>query len=213
MSGVTSNGEFWVSRALGTIEILEKDIKHVSLLEDADEDDQAVRAEARRLVETLKKMPVDRQDAAKGAELLLSAIVVQQYNANEEDRDSAALEVRMFYRFMLLILIVHQVCIDAITRMFVPNNKNKRKSRKSSNDAESASEPIDILIDTIIGFLEQSTAYLRSMGNHAFSLLSGVVEETTIDLILTVGSLSSFSVDIAIFHLRSSNSNAVTLRN
>jgi DNA polymerase phi len=75
--------------------------------------------------------------------------------------------------------------------MFTPKSKNGKTSQKSSN-VESASEPIDILVDSVIGFLEQSTAYLRSVGNLAFSLLSGAVQETTIDLILTVGSMSSF---------------------
>lgn len=99
VSGVASNGDFWVSRALRTIEILEKDTKHVSLLEEADEDDEVVHVKAQRLVETLKKMPADQQDTAKGAELLLSAIVLQQYNANEEGTDNAALEVCIVLSF------------------------------------------------------------------------------------------------------------------
>lgn len=77
--------------------------------------------------------------------------------------------------------------------MFNPKIQNCGTSQESSNNAESASEPIDILVDSIIGFMEQSTAYLRSVGNLAFSLLSGTVQETTIDLILTVGSTSFFS--------------------
>lgn len=96
MTGVASNGEFWISRALRTIETLEKDTKHVSLLVGADEDDVAVRDEARQMIKTLKEMPADRQDAAKGSELLLSAIMLQQYNTSEEDMHSAALQVRIF---------------------------------------------------------------------------------------------------------------------
>lgn len=43
-----------------------------------------------------------------------------------------------------------------------------------------------MLVDTIIGFMERATAYMRVMGDHSFSLLSGVVEGTTVDLILSV---------------------------
>jgi DNA polymerase phi len=50
----------------------------------------------------------------------------------------------------------------------------------------SESEPIDLLVDTIIGFLEKGTSYTRSIGNQSFALLSGLVKESTIDLVVTV---------------------------
>lgn len=43
-----------------------------------------------------------------------------------------------------------------------------------------------MLVDTIIGFMEKATAYMRAVGNQSFSLLSGAVEGTTVDLILSV---------------------------
>jgi DNA polymerase phi len=72
--------------------------------------------------------------------------------------------------------------------MFPSGSNKSKKARKSSvdTDMESVSEPIDVLVDSIIGLLEQSTAYLRSVANQAFSLLSSAVQDTTIDLILTV---------------------------
>jgi len=72
-------------------------------------------------------MPADQQDTAKGALALLSAIVASAVqNANEEDTDSAAFEVSWFYRFMVLTLIICQVCIDAISVMFTPKSKNSK---------------------------------------------------------------------------------------
>jgi DNA polymerase phi len=58
----------------------------------------------------------------------------------------------------------------------------------SANDAELSPVPghTDVLVDTIIGFLEKSTPYMRAVSNEAFSLLSGSVQDTTIDLILAV---------------------------
>jgi DNA polymerase phi len=66
-------------------------------------------------------------------------------------------------------------------------DKKKKKDRKAKEPSEGVTdEPVDILVDTIIGFLEKSTAYLRTVGNQVFSLLSGSVKTTTIDLILAV---------------------------
>jgi hypothetical protein len=43
-------------------------------------------------------------------------------------------------------------------------------------------------VDVIIGFLEKGTAYTRAAGNQSFSLLSGSVGDSTINLILSVRS-------------------------
>ena len=66
-------------------------------------------------------------------------------------------------------------------------DKKRKKDRKTKESSEDVTdEPVDILVDTIIGFLEKSTAYIRTVGNQVFSLLSGSVKNTTIDLILAV---------------------------
>ena len=68
-------------------------------------------------------------------------------------------------------------------------SKKKKKGRSpttAAEDDEAAPEPIDVLVDTIIGFMEKSTAYMRTVGNQVFSLISGEVKGSTIDLILTV---------------------------
>lgn len=79
------------------------------------------------------------------------------------------------------------------------SGKDKKKKRKSvSNEAESAAsgedgealEPVDVLVDNVIGFLEEATAYMRAVANQVFTLLAGSVKESTVDLILTVRILS-----------------------
>lgn len=74
-----------------------------------------------------------------------------------------------------------------------------------------AIEPIDVLVDVIIGFLEKGTAFTRAAGNESFSLLSGLVKDSTINLILSVrdGAVESSSV----INLVHSNWNIGTLRN
>ena len=76
---------------------------------------------------------------------------------------------------------------------------NKKKSKKHNKLAAASGsgpdltvteddvpEPVDLLVDTVIGFLEQATAYMRAVANQVFSLLSESVRESTIDLILAV---------------------------
>lgn len=79
-----------------------------------------------------------------------------------------------------------QACIDGVARFFPSDKKGKKSSDSDGTTDESTPEPIDMLVDLIIGFMEKSTAYLRTIGNQAFSLLSDTVKESTIDLILTV---------------------------
>ena len=74
--------------------------------------------------------------------------------------------------------------------MFPAEPKKKKKSRKSAGAGDAtdadALEPVDVLVDNVIGFLEQATAYMRSVANQVFALLSGSVKESTISLILSV---------------------------
>ncbi|KAH9926111.1 DNA polymerase phi-domain-containing protein [Fomitopsis serialis] len=173
MPAAASDGRFWVDRVLSTIEQLEKDTKHVAILTEVDEEDQVLRVKARQLAARLQAVPEPQREAAKGAELLLSATLLQQYCAEEE----AGVETL-------------ESCIDGATRMFPAETKKSKKSRKSAggdtgDDAADALEPVDVLVDNVIGFLEQATAYLRAVANQVFLLLSGSVKESTISLILT----------------------------
>ncbi|KAI0933631.1 hypothetical protein AcW1_005407 [Taiwanofungus camphoratus] len=168
---VASNGEFWVSRVLSTIEELEKDTKHARSLVEVDEDEQRLRVKARQVTDRLRQVSGDRREAAKGAELLLSATLLYHHCADEVDSE------------------VLENCIDGASRMFPTENKKKkpRKSATSQDDSneDEALKPVDVLVDIVIGVLERATAYMRAVANQVFSLLSGSLQESTFDLILT----------------------------
>jgi len=85
--------------------------------------------------------------------------------------------------------------------MLLTEAKKSRKENSTALVEESGEEsaPVDLLVDVIIGFLEKSTTYMRTVGNQVFSLLSESVKDSTIDLIVTVrcsisqlGQLNSF---------------------
>ncbi|KAG5221168.1 DNA-directed DNA polymerase [Salix suchowensis] len=98
---------------------------------------------------------------AKGAELLLAATVVQQYCADTPDFDTLSVSYDFLKFLTVLIRCVPQTCIEGITKMFPEKKKKLKKDKVETTDPE----PIDILVDVIIGFMERSTNYLRTVGS------------------------------------------------
>ncbi|KAK0459585.1 DNA polymerase phi-domain-containing protein [Desarmillaria tabescens] len=170
-SAMSSDGDYWIHKVVTTIEGLEKD-KNVSYLLEPDEEVQALRTKAKELDAHLRKV-TSGNDAAQGCQLLLLGLVAHEYCTNEEDE--TAVETL-------------ESCIDFVERLFPRNKtgkKSKKKAAKVDGDDEDAPEPIDGLIDIIIGLLEKPSGYLRIIANHAFASLTDLVKESTVDLILT----------------------------
>ena len=96
-----------------------------------------------------------------------------------------------------------QSCIDSAFRLFPPSPENPDVLEPSGDDELQLPqpEPIDVLVDVIIGCLEKGTAFMRAVGNRSFSLLSGMVNYSTIDLILSVSvpKKEFFSIFIKIY--------------
>lgn len=75
--------------------------------------------------------------------------------------------------------------------MFPVESKKPTKSCKPTSGAAQdrntdAPEPVDVLVDVVISFLEKATAYMQAVANQVFSLLTGAVTESAIDLIPAV---------------------------
>ena len=108
-----------------------------------------------------------------------------------------------------------QSCIDSASRLFHPSTEKYNVLESPGDDElqQPPPEPIDVLVDTIIGCLEKGTAFMRAVGNRSFSLLSGVVKDTTINLILSVSVSTTGFSNIFIPNLIYSNWNVGTLGN
>ncbi|KAF5365721.1 hypothetical protein D9758_003270 [Tetrapyrgos nigripes] len=169
LPGAASDGQFWISKVLATIDQLKNDSKHASFISEMDEEDEVARLKAKEVLGKLRTVSGDNKDAAKGSELLLSTLLLESYCS--EDSSASVENV--------------QTCVEACTRMFL--GKSKKKGRKSdiAESSEDVPEPVDMLVDIIIGFMEKSTAYLRTIGKHVFSSLCGAAKDSTIELILT----------------------------
>jgi len=70
------------------------------------------------------------------------------------------------------------------------SEKSSKKSKKSKSQLTPPSEDepssIDVLVDVIIGFLENASAFTRSIANESFSRVTSAVQGSTVDLILSV---------------------------
>ena len=104
------------------------------------------------------------------------------------------------HSFLTHNFFLKQANANAITRLFPAEtpDKDKREAKRKNavtKEAKAKNEdeplPIDILVDTIISFLERGTAFLRTVANQSFLLLSARLERSTIELILTVGVIPS----------------------
>ena len=93
--------------------------------------------------------------------------------------------------------MLEQSCIDAVARLpfWPPKSKKSKKDKKGKDKVEEEEaqavgdddlQPIDVLTDVIIGFLEASTAYMRTIANQAFGYLSSLVKASTVDLLIAV---------------------------
>ncbi|KAK0197249.1 DNA polymerase phi-domain-containing protein [Armillaria mellea] len=169
-SATAADGDYWIHKIVTTIGGLEKG-KNVTYLLEPDGEVQALRARTKELDAHLRKV-TSGSNAAQGCQLLLSGLVVHEYCTSEED--DTAVEALA-------------ACIDFVERLFPPNKagKKSKKAAKVDDDNEEALDPIDGLIDIIIGLLEKPTVYMRTIATQAFASLTPLVKESSIDLILT----------------------------
>ncbi|KAF9246115.1 DNA polymerase phi-domain-containing protein [Melanogaster broomeanus] len=166
-TAVASDGEFWVSKVLDTLSQLDKDTKHVKALTDIDEEAHALFVKTQKAISQLRKVADDKRETARGYELVLSSLLLQ---CRCGDDNLANLES----------------CLDATSKMFL-SEKTSKKSKKVKSEplSDADAQPIDILVDVIIGFLENASAFTRSVANESFSRVSSAVQGSTVDLILT----------------------------
>lgn len=86
--------------------------------------------------------------------------------------------------------------------------KKKQKSNEELNEDEPAS--IDLLVDIIIGLLEGSTSFTRTIANESFAMLTPLMTDSTISLVLAVSKVVYICVKPT--DILNSNSSGVTLR-
>lgn len=90
------------------------------------------------------------------------------------------------------LILIMQACLDGVVEAFPSERKGKEQKSTIDAEPEVKSAPVDILVDIVIGLLEQSTSYTRVVANQVFSMLTGLVQESTIELIVTVSTVLEY---------------------
>ncbi|KIJ37708.1 hypothetical protein M422DRAFT_259809, partial [Sphaerobolus stellatus SS14] len=176
--GCAADGELWAFKVLMGLVNLEKDTKHTIRLGIKDEDakeEESLRDRTLRAIEKLKVVKAEKKDATEGAELLLAGTLLYRYLSDDVE-DTEDLET----------------CLNSIERLFPapkssPDKKKKKKTQDTEEDASQDDDvtPISSIVDMLIGYLEKSTQYLRSLANQVFTLVAELVDKPTVDLMLT----------------------------
>ncbi|KAK4686071.1 DNA polymerase phi, partial [Tremellales sp. Uapishka_1] len=155
--GSDTAGKLWLERCLETVSVLEKDQKHVEMVLDADEEIKSARKGAVETIVSLRQMKGDHAEVARGVEVLLSYLVLQTYDENED-----ALEML-------------EEAKGAAAQIFEKPSKNK-----ATADEEEEAAPIDTLLDILVALLDKGSSDLRSLANLVVGMVAAAFTSSSI---------------------------------
>lgn len=69
--------------------------------------------------------------------------------------------------------------------MFVQSKGLSRKKNNEENTEENH-DPVDVIVDVLLGFLAKPSAFLHNMAEQAFKVFCGGITKSSLDLILDV---------------------------
>lgn len=207
-AGVASDGQFWISKTLATLARLDKDSKHVSPPVSLDEETQTSLGKAQKQLENLasvsliimhvwglpnlRKKGVHRTkrdcEGLRTRTIIPGSAVSMWRGRQRREPRGTAVGYSICVPLPSMADISPKACLAATSRMFTNQKSSKKHKNKQTAlpPADDEAIPIDIFVDLLIGYLESASAYTRSVANEAFSRVTGVVQESTMNLILTV---------------------------
>lgn len=171
-TGIATDGETWLSKVLKTITELEKDTKHAKPVYDLDEDSKKSRDKAISFSRNVHGSASDNE-VTHGIQLLTDTLILKCISDHSDGDDEADWETL-------------DDCLEASTKLISPTEPGKKASKKEKKEVEEDfQEPINLLVDIIVGLLEHSSSFSRTMANQSFAMLTSLVTDSTVDLILT----------------------------
>ena len=69
--------------------------------------------------------------------------------------------------------------------MFV-QSKRAPQEKKNEENAEENHDPVDVIVDVLLGFLAKPSAFLHKMVEQAFKVFCGGITKSSLDLMLDV---------------------------
>lgn len=130
------------------------------------------------------KASKSRNEASQGIELLiLGLLLIGLLHDEEADWENLRVSLKLVLQGSIHIYQFKDA-VDSSKNLFPGLKEHKRKSLNTENSDDKP--PIDLIVDIIIGLLEQATTFSRTLANQSFSMLTSLIESTSIELILTV---------------------------
>ncbi|KAF8321570.1 hypothetical protein DL93DRAFT_2051556 [Clavulina sp. PMI_390] len=169
-AGTSSQGETWLSVACKTAVAIGSD-KNAKPINEVSSELAELRAKAEQLVSQLAAVETSKQDSALGCITLIQSLLLQTYDPEADVAETM------------------ESAIDSIQKLFPSSKKKKRKSISTSETSamdvdEQDAAPIDEIVDILIGLLESSTSFSRSVATFALGHLTTEILPSTMEFIL-----------------------------
>ncbi|KAG9018922.1 DNA-directed DNA polymerase [Tulasnella sp. 427] len=169
VNGIANDGESWLAKSIRVIQILEKDERHAAVLREETTEDVDARKAVRKALKRLHKVP---SRLSSGLQLLLQSYTLRSY-----DPDFKAVELFQELSETSVALVEEEPATSA-------DQKAKAKGIAKDDD-DAPPEPIDVVLDSLIGSLESDSSYEREVANVVFDFICQDFKESTVDLLLT----------------------------
>ena len=116
----------------------------------------------------------------------MQSLLLQTYDTDADVFELLKVCSSAHVRFPVLMRRV-QNCLN-VTERLIPSGKTKKKSASENNMDIDPNDvpPVDEIVDILIGFLEGSTSFSRTVATFTFAHLTTEIRRTTVDFILKV---------------------------
>ncbi|KAG8853507.1 DNA-directed DNA polymerase [Tulasnella sp. 330] len=163
-STTTSDAVPWISKTIDLLTVLEQDRKHISLLCEESADIVSLRKRSRVVI---KSIPDDGDRVRKGLKVLLQSFLLQSCDESFNAVDS------------------FEEIIEAVANLESTKSSVQQTKNRAEVEDDDEPNPIDVIIDSLIGDLEKGSSYERETANVVFDLICGALQSSTMDLLLT----------------------------
>ncbi|CAG8624053.1 1810_t:CDS:10 [Funneliformis mosseae] len=170
-SGFMKSGQTWSYYAVALMNRFDYDTQLEPLIILSDEAQQLKSTVIKLLQTIIDKLNSEDSkghnlDILQGFHLLFSYSVLTLYTEPEEAMNA---------------LQDIQICFN---KMFVQSKKSLKKKRNKEENLEEKHNPVDVIVDILLGFLAKPSAFLYNMSEQVFKVFCDGITKSSLDLML-----------------------------
>ncbi|KAL0096977.1 DNA polymerase phi-domain-containing protein [Phycomyces blakesleeanus] len=176
--GITNDGELWVHRVYQIKQELEKDTKQLKSLVTLSKEGIAINKEVTDVVEKLRsKIAKDDMKSfdsiERGFEILFLNLQLH-FLVDEEEAQSVLGEL-----------------LDCYEKIFAkkavkPTKAKKSKKAAAAEEEEGQPEPIEVIVDILVGFLTNPSHVLKNLADQIFEIFSPMMTKQALQTLLNI---------------------------